>query len=180
MMHLYNLTLEPSSNVTAAVVGQFSGTRQQEIVVARGSRLELYQVDTQSGKVSRIVSQDTFGNIRSMVNFRLTGGTKDYVILGSDSGRIVVLEYNAKELRFDKLHQETFGRSGNRRVIPGQYLAADPKGRAVLIGAVEKGKQIYILNRDADANLTISSPLEANKATTVSYTHLTLPTNREV
>lgn len=166
-MHLYNLTLEPSSNVTAAVVGQFSGTRQQEIVVARGSRLELYQVDTQSGKVSRIVSQDTFGNIRSMVNFRLTGGTKDYVILGSDSGRIVVLEYNAKELRFDKLHQETFGRSGNRRVIPGQYLAADPKGRAVLIGAVEKGKLIYILNRDADANLTISSPLEANKATTV-------------
>lgn len=166
-MHLYNLTLEPSSSVTAAVVGQFSGTWQQEIVVARGSRLEFFQVDTQVGKATRLFSQNAFGNIRSMLSFRLPGGTKDYVVLGSDSGRIVILEYNAKELRFDKVHQETFGRSGNRRVVPGQYLASDPKGRAVLISAVEKQKLLYVLNRDADANLTISSPLEANKATTV-------------
>ncbi|PNI31918.1 SF3B3 isoform 13, partial [Pan troglodytes] len=25
--------------------------------------------------------------------FRLTGGTKDYIVVGSDSGRIVILEY---------------------------------------------------------------------------------------
>jgi splicing factor 3B subunit 3 len=47
--------------------------------------------------------------------------------------------------------------------VPGQYLAVDPKGRAVMIGAVEKAKLVYILNRDAAANLTISSPLEAHK-----------------
>lgn len=35
---------------------------------------------------------------------------------------------------FVKVHQETFGKSGCRRLVPGQYLAADPKGRAVLIG----------------------------------------------
>ena len=28
---------------------------------------------------------------------------------------------------FDKTHQETFGRSGCRRIVPGQFLAADPK-----------------------------------------------------
>ncbi|WFD42592.1 pre-mRNA-splicing factor rse1 [Malassezia psittaci] len=167
-MHLYNLTLEPSSAVTAAVVGQFSGSKKQEIVVARGSRLELYKVDAEVGKPSRLFSQNVFGNIRSMLSFRISGGTKDHLVLGSDSGRIVILEYNAKELRFDKVHQETFGRSGNRRVVPGQYLASDPKGRAVLIGAVEKAKLIYVLNRDPDANLTISSPLEANRANTVS------------
>lgn len=32
-----------------------------------------------------------------------------------------------------------------------------------MIGAVEKAKLVYILNRDAAANLTISSPLEAHK-----------------
>ena len=31
--------------------------------------------------------------------------------------------------------------------MPGQYLAVDPKGRAVMIGAVEKQKLVYILNR---------------------------------
>ena len=31
--------------------------------------------------------------------------------------------------------------------MPGQYLATDPKGRAVMIGAMEKSKLVYILNR---------------------------------
>jgi splicing factor 3B subunit 3 len=35
---------------------------------------------------------------------------------------------------FDKVHQETFGKSGCRRVVPGQHLAIDPKGRAIMIG----------------------------------------------
>lgn len=83
--------------------------------------------------------------------------------MGSDSGRIVILEYIHSPPSFKKLHQETYGKSGSRRIVPGQYLATDPKGRAVMIGAVEKAKLVYILNRDAAANLTISSPLEAHK-----------------
>ena len=51
----------------------------------------------------------------------------------------------------------------------GQYLAIDPKGRAVMIAAVEKQKLVYILNRDTQARLTISSPLEAHKSTTLVY-----------
>ena len=58
----------------------------------------------------------------------------DYLIVGSDSGRIVILEYNPAKNQFEKVHQETFGKSGVRRIVPGQYLAADPKGRAVMIG----------------------------------------------
>ena len=59
-------------------------------------------------------------------------------MVGSDSGRIVILEYDAEGQRFVKLHQETFGKTGCRRIVPGEYLAADPKGRAIMIGAVEK------------------------------------------
>ncbi|PWN49180.1 putative splicing factor 3B subunit 3 [Violaceomyces palustris] len=162
-MHLYNLTLQPSSNVIASVVGQFSGVKQQEIVLAKGGRIELLRPDTQTGKIVTVLTQEAFGVIRSLTSFRLTGGTKDYLIVGSDSGRIVILEYVTKTNTFFKLHQETFGRSGSRRIVPGQYLASDPKGRAVLIGAVEKSKLVYILNRDAAANLTISSPLEAHR-----------------
>lgn len=68
-----------------------------------------------------------------------------------------------------QVHQETFGRSGCRRIVPGQYLACDPKGRAVMIAAVEKQKFVYVLNRDAAANLTISSPLEAHKSHNVAF-----------
>ncbi|KAJ3040626.1 Splicing factor 3B subunit 3 [Rhizophlyctis rosea] len=62
-----------------------------------------------------------------------------------------------------------FGKSGCRRIVPGQYLAADPKGRAVMIGAIEKQKLVYILNRDAATRLTISSPLEAHKSSTICH-----------
>ena len=56
-----------------------------------------------------------------------------------------------------------------RRVIPGQYLAVDPKGRACLIASVEKNKLVYVLNRNVQAELTISSPLEAHKPQTLVF-----------
>ena len=42
-------------------------------------------------------------------------------------------------------------------------MAADPKGRACLIASIEKNKLVYVLNRNTQAELTISSPLEAHK-----------------
>lgn len=81
----------------------------------------------------------------------------------------MILDYDPKTSSFTKLHQETFGKSGARRIVPGQYLAIDPKGRSVMISAMEKSKLVYILNRDAAANLTISSPLEAHKSSAIIH-----------
>ncbi|KIY53064.1 hypothetical protein FISHEDRAFT_63486 [Fistulina hepatica ATCC 64428] len=168
-MHLYHLTLQPPTASVQAVVGNFSGARHQEIIVSHGTRLELLRPDVQTGKLSTVIATDVFGSIRSLASFRLTGGTKDYTIVGSDSGRIIILDYDPKQSAFVKLHQETFGKSGARRIVPGQYLATDPKGRSVMIAAMEKSKLVYILNRDAAANLTISSPLEAHKASSIIH-----------
>ena len=56
------------------------------------------------------------------------------MVVGSDSGRITILEYGSSKNQFERIHMETFGKSGCRRIVPGQYLAIDPKGRAVMIG----------------------------------------------
>ena len=153
----------------------------QEIVVSRGKTLELLRPDANTGKVHTLLTMEVFGIIRSLMAFRLTGGTKgvcscmcarspvlerkqvkasqegfytvllcvceletltetisplppDYIVVGSDSGRIVILEYHSSKNMFEKIHQETFGKSGCRRIVPGQFLAVDPKGRAVMIG----------------------------------------------
>ncbi len=58
--------------------------------------------------------------------------------------------------------------------MPGQYLAADPKGRAVMIAAVEKRKLVYVLNRDATGKLTIASPLEAHRNRTITFAVVSL------
>lgn len=81
---------------------------------------------------------------------------------------------------FEKIHQETFGKVGVIRGLPGQYLAVDPEGRAFMIsihvswdlcvGALEKQNYVYVLNRDSQNHVTISSPLEANKSQTIVLT----------
>ena len=129
-------------------------------------RIEISEI--RSGHIC-VSTAEIFGVVRSLMAFRLTGGGKDFLIVGSDSGRIAILEYNASKNTLERVHMETFGKSGCRRIVPGQYLAIDPKGRAVMIGAMEKQKLVYILNRDAQARLTISSPLEAHKSTTLVY-----------
>ncbi|MCJ1394468.1 pre-mRNA-splicing factor rse1 [Xylographa bjoerkii] len=168
-MFMYSLTIQPPSSITQAILGQFAGTKEQQIVTASGSRLTIHRPDPQQGKITTILSQDVFGIIRSLAAFRLAGSNKDYIIIGSDSGRITIIEYLPTTNRFSRLHLETFGKSGIRRVIPGQYLAVDPKGRACLIASIEKNKLVYVLNRNAQAELTISSPLEAHKPQTLVF-----------
>jgi len=73
---MYNLTLRPSSAVTQAILGQFAGTKEQQILTAQGSRLVLYRPDVSAGKVLPIVSHDVFGIIRSLAVFRLAGSNK--------------------------------------------------------------------------------------------------------
>ena len=75
-MFLYNLSLNPPTAINKAIYGNFSGTKQQEIIVARHTRLELLRPDTTTGKVHTVLAHDCFGLIRSISPFRLTGGSK--------------------------------------------------------------------------------------------------------
>ncbi|CCT63201.1 related to splicing factor 3B subunit 3 (spliceosomal protein sap130) [Fusarium fujikuroi IMI 58289] len=162
-MFLYSLSLQPPTAISQAILGHFSGTKDQQVLTVSGSILTLHRPDSTHGRVQPLLSHDLFSIIRSIVSFRLAGSSKDYIIVSSDSGRIAVLEYLPAENRFSSIAMETFGKSGVRRTVPGEYLAVDPKGRACMIASIEKNKLVYVLNRNAQAELIISSPLEAHK-----------------
>ncbi|SOV25504.1 splicing factor 3B subunit 3,putative [Plasmodium sp. DRC-Itaito] len=87
---LYHLTLQKPTAITKTVYGNFSGPRFHEIIVAKGQVLELLRSDKQ-GKLNVIISKDIFGIIRSISTFRLTGSNKDYIVIGSDSGRALMI-----------------------------------------------------------------------------------------
>lgn len=168
-MHLYHLSVQSPGSVCQAVAGNFSERRVNEIVQVRGSVIELLQIDPDTGRSKSLCARNTFSTIRSIAPFRLTGGELDYVIVGSDSGKISVLKFNPETRDFEQVHNEMFGKTGCRRTVPGQYLATDPSGRAVMIAAVERAKFVYVLNRDSKTNLIISSPLEAHKSKTLVF-----------
>lgn len=75
-MFMYSLTIQPPTAITQAILGQFSGTKEQQIVTAAGSKLTLHRTDPAQGKVQTLYSQDVFGIIRSLAAFRLAGSSK--------------------------------------------------------------------------------------------------------
>lgn len=75
-MFMYSLTIQPPTAITQAILGQFSGTKEQQIITASGSKLTLHRPDPAQGKVTPVYSQDVFGIIRSLAAFRVSGSNK--------------------------------------------------------------------------------------------------------
>ena len=61
--------------------------------MSRGKVLELLRPD-ENGKMQTICSTEVFGTIRAIMPFRLTDVGRTYIVMGSDSGRIIILEYS--------------------------------------------------------------------------------------
>jgi splicing factor 3B subunit 3 len=75
-MKLYNLTLQRPGGITHVIHGNFSGPKQQEIVVSRGCVLEVLKPDSSTGKIHTLLTCNAFGLIRSLLPIRLTGSNR--------------------------------------------------------------------------------------------------------
>lgn len=76
-MFLYHLTLQKATSIHTAAVGNFTGSKSQEILTVRGGNvLELLKVDSNTGRFKSLHQLDTFSTVRSVVPFRLPGDTK--------------------------------------------------------------------------------------------------------
>jgi splicing factor 3B subunit 3 len=73
---MYSLTVQPPTAITQAILGQFAGTKEQQIVTASGSRLTLHRPEASQGKIITLLSHDVFGIIRAIASFRLSGSNK--------------------------------------------------------------------------------------------------------
>mmetsp|Transcript_17228 Transcript_17228/g.41993 ORF Transcript_17228/g.41993 Transcript_17228/m.41993 type:complete len:1288 (+) Transcript_17228:257-4120(+) len=167
-MKLLDMRLKPSSAILASCIGEYTKEKAQEVVVAKSSGvLELYEIHAgEDGSVSLKLIQrlETHSILRGLVNVRLTGEKRDLVAVTCDAGSISIVDFTQTA----KTNVVTFGKTGCRRSTPGQYLCADPKGRAVMVSAVEKRKLVYVLNH-ATGKTNIASPLEAHRARNITY-----------
>lgn len=153
--------------------GSFSAPRQQEVILASGSSLHLHRL-TKEGALISIARGDAFAQVRALAPFRLTGSRQDHLLVTSDSGALALLAFAPETRSFTRVRVETFGKSGCRRVVPGHFLAADPKGRACMVAAVERSKFAYVLTRDTEESavaesICIQSPLEAHKTAVATH-----------
>lgn len=165
---LYNLTLQKPSSAVQCCIGNFTGEKkQQQIVRATSSSIEVWSFDKKTGALRKLVDQNAYSNIRTINNVRLNGSQKDLLIVTSDSGNLCVLEYNESQHRLQRVIDEPYFKSGLRTITPGEYIAVDGRNRAFMLGAIEKNKFSYTIGTD-NGHATVSSPLEANRPGTTT------------
>ncbi|ODV87427.1 hypothetical protein CANARDRAFT_194901 [[Candida] arabinofermentans NRRL YB-2248] len=169
-LELYNLTLQPSVSAVKCCIGNFTGNKkQQEVVRATNTAIELWKLNKKTGQLVKAFSQDTYSNIRSIQNFKITKSLKDSLIITSDSGNLAIVEFDNNKGRFRRASCEPYSKTGIRRIGPGEFIATDGEGRAAMIAAIEKNKLVYTFRKDSNDDLLVSSPLEANKNNTLTF-----------
>ena len=130
---MYNLTLQKSGGVNGAVYGNFSAPKAQEIAVIRNKIVELLRPD-ETGRVQTVTTVEAFGIVRSIASFRLAGANRDYLVVGSDSGRVVFLQFNKEKNAFVKGKPGDVREDGMSTRRAGTVFVRRPKGKGNLSG----------------------------------------------
>ena len=168
---LYNETIRnPGSSITS-INGYFiENEKNEQIIRVTQTSIELWKFNKNLQTFEILINQQTFANNVSISKLCFDNIAKNYLVLTSDSGNLTLLEYNSKLNKFIDLNNEIFYKTGLRRLSPCKYSCIDPKGRAIMISAIEKNKLIFPLsNNDNDNNIIISSPIEANRDNILTY-----------
>lgn len=183
-MKLLDVRLKPATAIITSVQGAFTASGLHEIVTLKaGGTIEVYRIvvqvdpdhaDEEARTVMKLITRvETRSVLRSCAKIRYPGETRDVLTVTSDSGALSVLDFGKSPLTGETscavVHCVTFGKTACRRDTPGQYVATDPAGRAVMVTAIEKRKLVYVLNRDAAGKPTIASPLEAHRTRTIAF-----------
>lgn len=163
--------LLPPDDARLMVAGSFSRPKAQQVLILNGpSVLTLYELSPRSGSLLSLFWSNLFTHVRQLQTIRPPGSRIDYILISSDSGALTILTADSSTRSFSVVHSEVYGKSGCRRAVPAQYLTCDPRGRAVVLAALEKAKIAYVLNRDAAAlHPTVSSPLDFQRPNVMTH-----------
>ena len=172
-MYLGNVTIKQSSTVSQSIIGNFISPNKTDLIIVKGiSRLELIHIDYSNSSSSSpsspstefqiLISLETFSHIRKISPMKDTYSKKDNIVVLSDSGKLIIFEVDINKRKFIRINQEIYGKTGCRRLTPGEYLAIDNKSRAIMIGGIEKEKFVYIF-KEIDNNLVQNANIEENK-----------------
>ena len=130
-MELLSLPLAPSTSLPCSILGNYlppvssspsplsihlaKTYKDEYLVFARsGGTLELWGIRNSDGELCKIAGERLFSQVRSLANFRHPGSTQDHIVVGATSGTITVfgVKVECGQVRFDKVHCEAFGKSG--------------------------------------------------------------------
>ena len=123
-MKLLDLRLKHSSSIITSSIGEFSRPDTQEIITLRsGGTIDLYEIsvtdndndddeeEAEEKTTLKLISRlETRSVLRSLGVVRVSGGKRDVIVVGSDSGCLSVVDFEGGVGRV--LHCPVFGKVG--------------------------------------------------------------------
>lgn len=176
---LYHLTLKQQSGSVGSIIGNFSGLQKsQEVVIATQTSLQLWKFDKGTKAFKKALFQNAFANITNIAVYPTS--SKDLILLVSDAGALTIVEYLANKNKFHTLKNEIFYKTGVRRTSPIEYIASDLRGRAVMLGAIERTKLVFTILQNGESNLVhVNSPIEMNRSDVLTFDMKAMDTGLE-
>lgn len=104
-MNVYNFTLNPPGGITHVIYGNYSGPKKQEIVIIKNNILEMITPDDDTGRIISVCQIPMFGFIRSVQTIRSPGEKIDNIVIGSDSGKLIILHFDTNRNQFIQNNQ---------------------------------------------------------------------------
>lgn len=171
---LSNTLLEPTS-ITHLSYGNFLSKSKVTLVAIRGSTV-LHLFLQNEGSLTKVLSHEIFAQVRQIRNYRPLGSQKDLLIMTSDSGNLTLVEFFEEKDKFQLkvIFNETYFKTGCRRISPGARIEVDVKGRGIFLTANEKNKILFMNKVDHSQALLIESPVEANNENFICFDVKTL------
>jgi len=152
-LQLLDVRLRPATAIVSAHLGSFTFDEPQVALLLAGGTIRILRLE----ELQVVRTIETHSVLRGAAV--VATPSLDRLAVTSDSGALSVLSFDNNTNTEPSV--VTFGKTGCRRTTPGQYVAADPHGRAVWIGAVEQGKLVQVVHVDATNNPSI---LTANRS----------------
>ena len=169
-MELYHKTLVNSNSIIKCISGCFTGSKQVEFLLLKQSSIELLAIDEERINLKLLIRSNLYSQPKAIEKLLYPGLKKDLIILTSDSGNLSILEANIQSKNFDVYNTEPYFKSGTRKNSPSEYIAIDPKGRSIMIAAIERNKLVFntVFNNE-ESKIEFNSVVEANKKNNICH-----------
>jgi DNA damage-binding protein 1 len=128
-MYNYQVTAHPATAVTHSLLGNFTSSTTQSLVLSKGTRIEVYEVTEQG--LQPILDVPIYGRIGAMEKFRPNPEGLDLIFISTERFKFCVLGIDPERKVFvTKSHGDLSDRYGAVADF-GQLLFIDPESRLI-------------------------------------------------
>jgi DNA damage-binding protein 1 len=135
MAYNYVVTAQPPTAVHHSVVGHFTAPEDRNLIVAQGTKLELFRMSVEG--LIPVYHVNVYGIIATIELVRMPGEQSDSLFLSIERKNFMLLGWDAVNREFvTKANGDLADRVGKSRDLGDQLLAIDPQLRLI-------GMQLY-------------------------------------